>query len=217
MQILVVAIHVIVCFALIMIVLLQTGKGADIGAAFGGGSSQTLFGSSGAGNFLTKATTVAAIVFMLTSLTLAYLSSQKHQSSVMKSVPAKEEAPAAPVGGAEGLPALPPSTGGVIPKVPVPGAAVPSVPVNMPAPSSGAVPGSLPQGVKVEAKTTANAAIPATGGAQPVKVTVPATGGATAQPVKVNVPVSAPQAAPAAPTASPQPATEAPSAPDAAK
>lgn len=207
MQILVVAIHVIVCFALIMIVLLQTGKGADIGAAFGGGSSQTLFGSSGAGNFLTKATTVAAIVFMLTSLTLAYMSSQKHQSSVMKSIPVKAEAPAAP--------ALPPSTeGGVIPKVPVPGAAVPAVPVNIPAPNTGAVPVSLPQGGKVETNTTANAAIPATGGAQPGKVTIPATGGATAQPVNVSVPAKAP-VAPAAPAA--QPVTDTPTAPDAAK
>ena len=71
MSILVIIIHVIVSIALIMIVLLQTGKGADMGAAFGGGSSQTLFGSTGASTFLSKATTVAAIVFMLTSLSLA--------------------------------------------------------------------------------------------------------------------------------------------------
>ena len=69
--------HVIVCIALIMIVLLQTGKGADMGAAFGGGSSQTLFGSTGASTFLSKATTVAAIIFMVTSLALAYLSSHR--------------------------------------------------------------------------------------------------------------------------------------------
>jgi preprotein translocase subunit SecG len=74
MSILLIVIHVVVCIALIMIVLLQTGKGADMGAAFGGGSSQTLFGSTGASTFLSKATTVAAIVFMLTSLTLAYMS-----------------------------------------------------------------------------------------------------------------------------------------------
>jgi preprotein translocase subunit SecG len=73
MSILLIVIHVIVCIALIMIVLLQTGKGADMGAAFGGGSSQTLFGSTGASTFLSKATTVAAIVFMLTSLILAYV------------------------------------------------------------------------------------------------------------------------------------------------
>src|SRR5213596_1987248 len=61
------AIHVFACFFLIVVVLLQTGKGADMGAVFGGGS-QTLFGSSGAGNFLTKLTTATAITFMLTSL-----------------------------------------------------------------------------------------------------------------------------------------------------
>ena len=63
--------HVIVSIALIMIVLLQTGKGADMGAAFGGGSSQTLFGSSCASTFLGKSTTVAAVIFMLTSFVLA--------------------------------------------------------------------------------------------------------------------------------------------------
>jgi len=66
-----------------MIVLLQTGKGADMGAAFGGGSGQTLFGSTGASTFLTKATTAAAIIFMLTSLGLAYMSGNKTGDSIM--------------------------------------------------------------------------------------------------------------------------------------
>ncbi len=83
MSILLIIIHIIVCLALIMIVLLQTGKGADMGAAFGGGSSQTLFGSTGASTFLSKATTVAAIVFMLTSLVLAYMSSHRTESSIL--------------------------------------------------------------------------------------------------------------------------------------
>ncbi|WP_419662742.1 SecG: preprotein translocase, subunit [Desulfosarcina variabilis str. Montpellier] len=87
MSILLVVIHVVVCVALIMIVLLQTGKGADMGAAFGGGSSQTLFGSSGASTFLSKATTVAAIVFMLTSLTLAYVAGGKTVKSVVSDIP----------------------------------------------------------------------------------------------------------------------------------
>ena len=86
MSILLIAIHVVVCIALIMIVLLQTGKGADMGAAFGGGSSQTLFGSTGASTFLSKATTMAAIVFMLTSLTLAYMSGGKVMKSVVTDV-----------------------------------------------------------------------------------------------------------------------------------
>jgi len=98
--------HVGVCLALIMIVLLQTGKGADMGAAFGGGSSQTLFGSAGASTFLGKATTIVAIVFMCTCLLMAYYSTGQTGSSVMsqeavtteeKAVPdaVKTEAPAA--------------------------------------------------------------------------------------------------------------------------
>ncbi len=90
----IIAIHIIVCIALILIVLLQTGKGADMGAVFGGGSSQTLFGSSGASTFLTKMTTAAAVIFMLTSLSLAYFSGQRTTSSVMPaSTPAGEQAP----------------------------------------------------------------------------------------------------------------------------
>ncbi len=99
MSILLIIIHVIVCITLIMIVLLQTGKGADMGAAFGGGSSQTLFGSTGASTFLSKATTVAAIVFMLTSLMLAYMSSNRTGDSIMSDLPAKtaqQPEPAAP-------------------------------------------------------------------------------------------------------------------------
>jgi preprotein translocase subunit SecG len=65
--------HVLVCVFLIGVVLLQRGKGAEIGAVFGGGGSSTVFGSRGAGNFLSKLTTAAAIVFMITSLSLAYL------------------------------------------------------------------------------------------------------------------------------------------------
>jgi len=95
MSILVIIIHVIVSIALIMIVLLQTGKGADMGAAFGGGSSQTLFGSTGASTFLSKATTVAAIVFMLTSLSLAYVAGGKSGKSVVMetAAPIEEAAP----------------------------------------------------------------------------------------------------------------------------
>jgi preprotein translocase subunit SecG len=65
-------IHIIVCISLILIVLLQSGKGASMGAVFGG-SSQTIFGSSGATTFLTKLTTVVAVVFMITSLMLAFM------------------------------------------------------------------------------------------------------------------------------------------------
>lgn len=89
-------IHTIVCIALILIILLQTGKGADMGAAFGGGSSQTLFGSTGSSTFLGKLTTVAAVVFMLTSLGLAYLSGHRTTSSIMTDKKAPIEQQAAP-------------------------------------------------------------------------------------------------------------------------
>ena len=96
-------IHIIVSLGLIIIVLLQTGRGADIGAVFGG-SSATIFGSSGAGNFLTRLTTGFAVVFMLTSLTLGYFSGKKPASSILEraqtaapqSVPQGTSAPALP-------------------------------------------------------------------------------------------------------------------------
>ena len=94
-----VIIHTIVSIALILIILLQTGKGADMGAAFGGGSSQTLFGSTGSSTFLGKLTTVAAVVFMLTSLGLAYFSGHRTTDSIMmdKKTPIEQQAaPATP-------------------------------------------------------------------------------------------------------------------------
>ncbi|PCH58481.1 MAG: preprotein translocase subunit SecG [SAR86 cluster bacterium] len=71
MESIVVIVHVIVAVIIIGLVLLQQGKGADAGASFGAGASQTVFGASGTGNFLTRATTIAAAVFFATSLTLA--------------------------------------------------------------------------------------------------------------------------------------------------
>ncbi len=97
MTIAVAIIHVIIAIALILIVLLQTGRGSDMGAAFGGGSSQTLFGSSGSSGFMTKLTTIAAVVFMLTSLVLAYTYS--HKGSSVRSVPAQSQQQSAPAQG----------------------------------------------------------------------------------------------------------------------
>jgi preprotein translocase subunit SecG len=82
MYTLTVIIHIIVCFLMIAAILLQAGKGAEIGASFGG-SSQTVFGSRGPGTFLSKVTVGAAIVFMLTSLSLALLSKQANTSSTV--------------------------------------------------------------------------------------------------------------------------------------
>ncbi len=94
----VIVLHIITCIILIMIVLLQTGKGADIGAVFGGGSgSQALFGSAGPAGFLAKLTTVIAVLFMLTSLYLAYVSGRRGPSETImeESKPkATQEAPA---------------------------------------------------------------------------------------------------------------------------
>ncbi len=100
-------IHIFICFLLIMIVLLQTGRGADIGAAFGGGSSQTLFGSAGPGGFLTKITTAVAIIFMITSISLAYVSSHKTGSSIIKETKPKKTVPVSPAPVEKGVPINP--------------------------------------------------------------------------------------------------------------
>jgi preprotein translocase subunit SecG len=87
-------VHVIVSIGLILVVLLQTGKGAEMGAVFGG-SSSTIFGSSGAGNFLTRLTTGMAIVFMMTSLTLGYFAGRRPSATIFdQRTPAVEPRPA---------------------------------------------------------------------------------------------------------------------------
>lgn len=75
--------HVIVSIFMIAVVLLQSGKGAEMGATFGSGGSQSVFGAGGGATFLSKMTTGAAIIFMLTSLTLSYLSGLPSSSSIM--------------------------------------------------------------------------------------------------------------------------------------
>ncbi len=103
-------VHVLVSLFLILIVLLQTGKGADIGAAFGGGSSQTLFGSAGPGGFLTKITTGVAVIFMITSIGLAYLYSHHTGASAVREQPrrtAPAPPPAPPVPVEKGVPIAP--------------------------------------------------------------------------------------------------------------
>jgi preprotein translocase subunit SecG len=88
-------VHILSCFFLIVVVLLQTGKGADMGAVFGGGS-QTLFGSGGAGNFLTRLTTATAIIFMLTSLVLTYGQTPSSRSRLLQRLPPPSSEPAVP-------------------------------------------------------------------------------------------------------------------------
>jgi preprotein translocase subunit SecG len=89
-------VHVAACLFLIVVVLLQTGKGADMGAVFGGGS-QTLFGSGGAGNLLTKLTTGTAVAFMITSLILSYGQNRAPSSTLLDRIP-EQSAPDVPAG-----------------------------------------------------------------------------------------------------------------------
>ena len=120
---LVLTVHVIVAASIVILVLLQHGKGADMGAAFGSGSAGSLFGSSGAANFLSRATAVCAAIFFTTSLALTYFHAPKASTGVMsggvmQGVPAKSEpakadgASAIPAPAATGTPAPAPATSG---------------------------------------------------------------------------------------------------------
>lgn len=84
-------IHIIVCIFLIVLVLLQPGKGGGLGSVFGGGSSDSVFGSSGAAPFLTKLTRLLALIFVITSLSLGYFSVRSIKSTVISDVPAVEQ------------------------------------------------------------------------------------------------------------------------------
>ena len=97
MQTALIVLHLVICITLIMIVLLQTGKGSEIGAVFGS-SSQTLFGSTGGSTFFGKLTAGVAIVFMITSLVLASRSGRVTKESVMEGVKPAVTAPAATEG-----------------------------------------------------------------------------------------------------------------------
>lgn len=92
METVVVIVHVIVAIAIVGLVLLQQGKGADAGASFGAGSSQTVFGSSGSGNFLVRATTIAATIFFVTSLSLAIFARSQAGGSAVQGMPVVNEA-----------------------------------------------------------------------------------------------------------------------------
>ncbi len=96
--------HVMVGLFLILVILLQAGKGAAIGASLGSAGSQAMFGSSGSVNFLTKLTTGAAIIFMITSLSLSVLSTQKDRDSVIDEVEGTTEQAPSPSDDLEDLP-----------------------------------------------------------------------------------------------------------------
>jgi preprotein translocase subunit SecG len=94
MTLMLTVLHVFVCIFLVAVVLLQRGKGAEIGAVFGSGASSTVFGSRGAGTFLSKLTTGCAIVFMLTSLGLSYLATSGPDEGLFQDVTEQEAPPA---------------------------------------------------------------------------------------------------------------------------
>lgn len=96
MENLVTVIHVLAAAGVIGLVLLQHGKGADMGAAFGSGTSGSLFGVSGASNFMSRATAICVVIFFSTSLTLAYMSGHRaDRVSVVKAVAAEQASPKA--------------------------------------------------------------------------------------------------------------------------
>lgn len=101
----IIIVHVVMAIAIIGLVLIQQGKGADAGASFGGGASQTVFGASGSGNFLTKTTSILAVVFFVTSFALAVIAKNKAESvgsvglpTVATPADVPAQAPAAPAG-----------------------------------------------------------------------------------------------------------------------
>jgi preprotein translocase subunit SecG len=91
----VVTLHVIVCIILVLVVLLQSGKGADLAGAFGGGATQTAFGSRGPASFLSKMTTIAAVIFMMTSIALSMITTTRRETkSILETTKGEAAKPA---------------------------------------------------------------------------------------------------------------------------
>ena len=127
MYTIVIVVHVIVAIAIVGLVLLQQGKGADAGASFGAGASQTVFGSSGSGNFLVRATTVAATIFFVTSLSLAIFARNQSGITGTSSMPvvsdevlqeAQQRAADDDVPSLSEIPETPDASGGDVPSLP---------------------------------------------------------------------------------------------------
>lgn len=179
METFVLTLHVLIAIAMTGFILLQQGKGAEMGASFGAGSSQTVFGSAGSAGFLTKATAVLALVFFVTSISLAIFARKQVDSVAVPFVPVPaEKAPAVPANA----------------DVPAAAASQPVAPA--PAPVAEAPAAAAPAPV---------AAAPAVPAPAPVVKAVPAPAAKKPAPVAAEAPVSEPkpvvEAAPAAPTA----------------
>lgn len=111
---LIIVAHVLIALTIIGLVLLQQGKGADMGSGFGGGASSSLFGATGSANFLSRATAALATIFFLTSLGLAYLASEKPRTEGGTVMDAVKPQPTVPAPAASDIPkpqALPPAGG----------------------------------------------------------------------------------------------------------
>lgn len=101
METAIIVVHLVVAIAIIALILIQQGKGADVGASFGSGASQTLFGSRGSGNALTRGTAILATVFFVTSVSLAVIAKRHAESAGTAGIPVVEELPAAPAAPAQ--------------------------------------------------------------------------------------------------------------------
>lgn len=188
-------IHVTVCLFLVLVVLLQAGKGGGMGIAFGGGGgSQTVFGSSGAGNFLTRLTSITALVFLLTSLGLAHFSSQQDSKRLQRLGERKAEQKKAEDARNEQLKVdlekaratVQKTAGGAAAGTPTPGASETSEPAAPGAPAMAQEPKAAGKASKTEGK-------PAKGEAKPAgKASNTDTEAAPAAPVRKHKRAAAP-------------------------
>lgn len=190
--------HFLVCFVLIGVVLLQRGKGQDLGASLGGGSANTIFGSRGAGNFLTRITTASAIIFMGTSLSLSYLgyksedvrlfdesepfvpegAAPKAEASGLEEIPSDAAAGAVPDAAADAAAAAPGSEGALV-EIPTPDATASTGPdaAEAPAagnPAAGAAAARVPEPAEAPAES-AGVTAPPSESAQPAEAAPTAT------------------------------------------
>lgn len=193
-------IQVISSLSIILLVLLQQGKGADMGSSFGGGSAGSVFGASGAANFLSRMTKWAAIIFFITTSGLAWVAHHP-AGSVLDSgiMQGFTSTPAAPPTGSD-VPSVPGSAPAPVPSVPgkaATGSDVPSAPATKPAPTPAPAVAPAP----AAAPTPAPAAVePAPEPTKPHVESAPATAAPHAEPARAMEPSPAAKADPDAPT-----------------